>query len=257
VRRRPDGVVARAAVQALIRAPSREVEFVDASGHRHRVDTRDQMGANALAGRYRLPAPVAARVAPGSMAVDCGANIGIITSQLCERVGPTGKVWAVEPVAANAARLRWLAERNGLGQLEVLELAVGAADGTATLGLAAPGRSGWASITKSWDVEATVEVPVRSLDGLLAERRDRPAVGFLKIDVEGFEFEVLDGAETVLQADRPAVYCEFNDVLLRDRGRSSAELLDRFASLGYAPAGPAPSAATLTGSVVNLLLEHR
>ena len=257
-RARPEGLAKRVAVQVLIRLPGREVEFTDASGHRQRVDTRDQMGANAVTGRYRLPDGVAIQIPPGSLAVDCGANIGIITSQLCERVGPTGKVLAIEPVAANAARLRWLQSHNDLTQLEVAELAVGATAGSATLGLAAEGRSGWASITKSWDVASTCEVEVRPLDELVERLGPaRPAVSFVKIDVEGFEFEVLDGAAGVLEQDRPLVYCEFNDVLLRDRARSSIELLERFDAAGYRPMNGVPSPEDLHHRVVNLLLGPR
>lgn len=252
--------LARACVPLLMRAPGRELEVRDASGHLQRIDTRDQMGANLLLGRYRLPAGVARGIAAGGWAVDVGANIGVITSQLCQVVGNRGLVWAFEPLPGNVERLSFLKERNGLDQLTLFPVAVGAEEGTAAIGLPPPGRSGWGSITKSWDVAGRLEVPVRPLDAVVGAAGGDRRISFLKIDVEGFEPEVLEGARQVLAEHRPDVFCEFNDVLLRDRGSSSQLLLDQFATLGYRPAGGerAPSLArNLANRVVNLLLTHR
>jgi FkbM family methyltransferase len=254
--RRRQPLLTRGYVQLLTRAlPGREIQIVDRSGHRQVVDTRDQMGANALVGRYRLPPEIVAMVVPGDWVIDCGANIGIITSQLCAAVGPTGAVWACEPVPANVRRLELLRTANGLKQLTVIPSAIGAEPGSATIGLPPPGRSGWASITKSFGMADHATVAVETLDRLAAESPPGRRLRLVKIDVEGYEFEVLAGAVALLTSQAPAVYCEFNDVLLRDRGRSSEELLVQFADLGYHPVpGSAPLVARISGRVVNLLL---
>jgi hypothetical protein len=55
---------------------------------------------------------------------------------------------------------------------------------------------------------------------------------------------------------RPAVLCEFNDVLLRDAGTSSPELLRKFAELGYRPSEESAAlVATLEGGLADLLLK--
>lgn len=252
----PQPLVARACVQLLMRVPARELEVRDRSGHLQRIDTRDQMGANLLLGRYRLPPGVAAGIRPGGWAIDVGANIGVITSQLCQVVGSTGRVWAFEPVSGNVERLAFLKESNGLDQLTVFPVAVGAEEGTAAIGLPPPGRSGWGSITKSWDVAGRLEVAVRPLDAVVAGSGTDRRVSFIKIDVEGFEPEVVEGARRTLTEHRPEVFCEFNDVLLRDRGSSSPQLLELFAELGYHPVDR-DGAADLSNRVVNLLLTHR
>jgi FkbM family methyltransferase len=247
----------RGYVQLLTRAlPRREIQITDRSGHLQRIDTRDQMGANALVGRYRLPADVISSVVPGDWVVDCGANIGIITSQLCASVGPTGAVWACEPVPANVVRLESLKERNGLKQLRVIPCAIGAAPGTATIGLPPPGRSGWASMTKSFGMADHAQVVVDTLDRLATDPPAGLQLRLLKLDVEGYEFEVIEGATDLLRDHQPMVYCEFNDVLLCDRGESSVKLLARFAGLGYQPVpGSGSSVAKMAGHVVNILLQ--
>lgn len=252
----PQPLLARAYVQLLIRAPGWDLEVRDLSGYVHRIDTRDQMGANLLVGRYRLPARVMAHIRQGDWVIDVGANIGVITSQLCAAAGGTGPVWAFEPVPANLGRLRSLKERNGLSQLQIFPFAVGAEAGAAEMGMPPPGRSGWGSITKSWDVAERLPVQVRPLDALVSDGApDGQQVRFVKIDVEGFEPEVLQGAASMLTEHRPLVFCEFNDILLRDRGRSSADLLALFADLGYRPAeDDAVMTDRLADRVVNLLL---
>ena len=222
---RESALLSRGYVRILTHAlPGRELQITDLSGHRQVVDTRDQMGANALVGRYRLPAAVIACVEPGDWVIDCGANIGIVTSQLCAAVGPSGAVWACEPIAANVARLDFLKSANQLDQLTIVSSAIGAEPGTAMIGIPPRGRSGWASITKSFGMEERVPVEVETLDLLAVRQAPDRRLRMLKIDVEGFEFEVLDGARELLSNHRPLVYCEFNDILLRDRGRSSSEL---------------------------------
>jgi len=49
-----------------------------------------------------------------------------------------------------------------------------------------------------------------------------------------------------MATDRPLVYCEFNDVVLRDAGSSSNELLDKFKGLGYATAAEYPQSDAIT-----------
>ncbi len=249
-------LLTRGYVQLLTRAlPGREVQITDRSGHRQRIDTRDQMGANALVGRYRLPDDVIESVVPGDWVIDCGANIGIITSQLCASVGPTGAVWACEPVLANVRRLESLKENNELTQLRLIPCAIGAQPGTVAIGLPPPGRSGWASITKSFGMAEHAEVVVDTLDRLADDPPPGLRLRLLKIDVEGYEFEVVAGASHLIKSHRPLIYCEFNDVLLRDRGKSSEQLLAQFAELGYQPVpASAPVVSKMSGHVVNVLL---
>jgi FkbM family methyltransferase len=236
--RKPDGLPARVAVQLLMRSPLPELVCVNADGHRVLVDASDQMEANALMGRYRLPPEVIELVRPGDWVIDAGANVGIISSQLCAAVGPAGLVSAWEPIERNIERLRFLKEENGLEQLAVMPYAAGAEDATVPIGVGREGRSGWSSITASWTSERKVEVALRRLDSF-PEADGRP-LRLVKIDVEGYEFEVLEGCRGLLERHRPWVYCEFNDVVLRDRGRSSQELLDLLADLGYGSTEPTP-----------------
>lgn len=164
-------------------------------------------------------------------------------------MGPEGSVWAIEPVPYNVARLQQLKDLNGLDRLTIFAGGLGECSGTASLQLAQAGETGFASFTKSWGMGDTIEVPTWSLDELVdgVDRR----LAFLKIDVEGYEPRVLAGAQRTLRTMKPLILCEFNDILLRDAGSSSAALLAMFADHGYVPMNPIPE---LAGQVVDILL---
>jgi FkbM family methyltransferase len=171
-------------------------------------------------------------------------------------VGERGRVWAVEPLPANVERLEALKAANHLGQLEIYPLALSAAAATARLRLSRlPGGSGSGSFVAPWAREEFVEVATVPLDQLTLEAPEHLPLRLIKLDVEGFEAEVLAGATATLARWRPHVVCEFHDVLLRSAGSSSEMLLAAFARLGYAPAPPfGPRRGSLEGKVVDLLL---
>jgi FkbM family methyltransferase len=173
---------------------------------------------------------------------------------MCRLVGSLGNVWAIEPIPRNLRRLEELAQLNNLGQLRVIDGALSNVTGTAEIRLPVDLQSGFASFTKSYDTGGTLTAKTWRLDDLVAGQAGR--ISFLKIDVEGFEPQVLEGAAETLRSMRPAVLCEFNDVLLRDAGTSSPELLRKFAELGYRPSEESAAlVATLEGGLADLLLK--
>ena len=147
---------------------------------------------------------VLGRLRPGDTFLDVGAHIGYFSLPAALRVGPRGRVIAVEPVAASAALLRRNVVLNRFENVDVIEAAASNRDGEATLRICADSEM-WASIRSgTFDNEAaTVSVPMRSLDGILAER-GWPAVAGIKIDVEGAESDVLRGADETLRRNPDA-----------------------------------------------------
>ena len=74
-----------------------------------------------------------ALVKAGDLVIDAGANIGLYTLFFAHLTGPTGRVVAIEPGARAAERLRENVEINHLGHVEVIEAALGAEAGEATM----------------------------------------------------------------------------------------------------------------------------
>jgi FkbM family methyltransferase len=167
-------------------------------------------------------------LAPGGVLADVGAFLGMYALWGARRVGPSGRVYAFEPVTASAERVREHAELNGFANIEVVGGAVGAEEGGLELQLAAGQTS--AGVTSRYlgaAATATLKVAQTTLDAFFASRR---APDLVKIDVEGMEAEVLHGARGLLASERaPVVVFEAH---LSERGTGYGEIVRFLRSFG-------------------------
>jgi len=195
-------------------------------------DCRDGSLRDLLELSYRPPALAAvfdAILGPGDCCYDVGANIGVYTLWAAGRVRLTGEVHAFEPVPRTRATLARLVEQNGLTQVRLSSAAVAATAGTVGMRVY-PDASGLAH--QAFDgMEPQLTVSATTLD--LHASRHRPP-DLVKIDVEGFELEVLRGAGELLRTCRPALLLEMLPSHLARMGRArQAELVSLLAGAGY------------------------
>jgi FkbM family methyltransferase len=187
-----------------------ELEVTVSGGSRLAVRTDDSIGrVLAISGVWEpnVSAVFSRRLARGDVCVDIGAHIGYFTLLASRRVGPQGHVYAFEPSPTNFRALRSNVERNDAANVTALQVAVGPTPQRALL-VEGPGtNTGRATLSpvlvaraSAGRPEATVEVrPVTA---------DLPAVDLerirvVKIDVEGYELEVLKSLEAVFELSRP------------------------------------------------------
>jgi FkbM family methyltransferase len=131
------------------------------------------------------------QIRPGDVAVDIGAHIGLYTMAMAHAVGPLGNVIAFEPDRTNLGVLSRHLSMNSLAdKIQLVESAVG--DEDATIGFAGD-RSSVSRVAAPGDV-ITGKVIVIKLDTYFRGR----AVDVLKLDVEGYEGQVLNGASELL-----------------------------------------------------------
>nr|WP_284438334.1 FkbM family methyltransferase [Thalassococcus arenae] len=138
---------------------------------------------------------------PGDTALDIGANLGLVTLRMADRVGSGGRVHAFEPQDRLRRYLLQSLTRNGLEHVVLHAVALAAEPGELVLHVP-PDNAGAASLAGTEG--AGQRVPVETLDRLAAAFGPTPAT-LVKIDVEGFEGEVLKGARTVLETTPPHV----------------------------------------------------
>jgi FkbM family methyltransferase len=168
---------------------------------------------------------------PGDVAIDVGANVGVYTVSAALRVGPAGRVIAVEADDEYVPRLRSNLARNGIGNTTVVACAAGAADGEVELVIAADRAfSSIKPLVSYRGAGLTRTVPMRRLDTIWADAGE-PGVAAAKIDVEGAELEVLAGAERLLDRCRPALVVEVSD-------ETEPEVRRILAGHGYADVTP-------------------
>lgn len=163
----------------------------------------------------------------GKVVWDVGAHFGYHTLALSRRVGPAGKVVAFEPNPANLKRLRLhLAANENLSTVvTVKECALGGLDGQESLRFSEDvdgGRStcsyldhgqppGDRVAPKVYASFVEQVVQVCSSDTLVADEVC-PAPDFMKIDVEGSEFLLLQGAKELITHRRPTIAMEVHNI---------------------------------------------
>lgn len=170
--------------------------------------------------------------------VDAGANIGLYTGLLSRLVGSSGKVISVEPDPDNFAALRAAVEANRWTNVECHDCALHNKQDSLLL-LRDPCNSGNHSLADrplSPEAGALKAVEGRCLDEVVGERR----VDFVKIDVQGWELRVLQGAQKILTSGAPlSLLVELWPQGLQRNGSSAAEVLELLESFSFRLLDPA------------------
>jgi FkbM family methyltransferase len=171
-------------------------------------------------------------VAPGSTCfVDVGANVGAWATEFAAKMATQGRGLLFEPNPSTAAELR--ARTADWPTLEVLEAAAGQKRGRAAF-LAEESFGETSSFyTATLRLPTTsVDVDVLALDDVLSER-GIDKVDMLKIDAEGHDFHVIEGAETCLRQHRiDVLQFEYNRSWVQ-AGSTLTRAFSFLASLGY------------------------
>lgn len=132
--------------------------------------------------------------------MDVGANIGYLTLFFCKKVGPRGAVFAFEPEPDNYRELALTVERNQIEWCTTVNCACGQSDREVSMAL---GLNGYIQP----DNAGPVHCHMVSLDSFVRQH-EISRIDLVKIDVEGFEADVLGGMSEILRRQRPMLYVE-------------------------------------------------
>lgn len=158
----------------------------------------------------------------GDVVWDVGANVGAYTTLFCKWVGPTGQVFAFEPNPKALAEIR--RSLSECAWLTLMEIALGSSDGTASF-VTDPLYSvrSHLQIGNSPESSNEVVIPVKVSTGDAVCARTGRVPNVIKLDVEGFEDDVLLGLKSTLSSPSlRAVLAEVHFQALQDRGRLTA-----------------------------------
>jgi FkbM family methyltransferase len=181
----------------------------------------------------------------GDVVLDIGANVGAHTVAFSHLVGKRGRVFAFEPVPGNVERLRQTVQRRSrYANISIVPRAVGNPAGVAErVMVKVPGDDlTQASLTPhsagSWEGNPDLhQYPtlLTSIDAQMAKAH-LECVDFVKIDVEGGELDVIQGAKRTLTRSGPLVYCEVYEKWQASFGYTPSDLFEFVQSLGYTEA---------------------
>lgn len=220
-------------LKPLVPAPPRGFEAELPGGGRIFLHYREDIGlVTLLGGGFERAELMCARrlVRPGTTAVDVGANVGVYTVVLALAAGPRGRVLAFEPAPENLRRLEQNVTLNRLENVDVHGVALADRTGEVVLQLGAdPAYHSTVEVFERRALGAETRVEAAILDEVW-RAAGAPEVSFVKVDTEGSELPVLQGAEELLAATRPALLVEARDA------RVEAWLAER-GYVGTRPAG--------------------
>ena len=173
---------------------------------------------------------------PGDVFLDIGANVGLYTIAAARLVGNGGQVHAFEPCSKTFARLEENVRLNGLRNVSCHRVALSDENAEAQLSLAKDGFDAWNSLGKPYMGEPGGQETVQTvtLDSFVGQHRLEGRITAMKIDVEGWENQVLTGAEKLLAAaNAPALCVEFTEEAAQLAGSSCAALYRTLERLGF------------------------
>jgi FkbM family methyltransferase len=197
----------------------------------------DQSWAMFVGGAYEPNefAFLATVLRPGMTFVDVGANEGLYTAFAARWVRAKGRVLAVEPSSRERARLSRNVDLNRLRNVAIVPVAASSRSGEAVLRIAGYGHEGHNTLGAFiYDTSLAREetVPLARLDDVVRKANvDR--VDVMKVDVEGAELGVLEGAHDVLSRDHPILVLELCDAALQHQGARSSDVVDLLKGHGY------------------------
>lgn len=150
-------------------------------------------------------------VEEGEVVADIGANLGYYALLEASLVGKNGKVYAVEPNPPAFKVLRKNVELNDFDNLSIHEIAIGEKNGTALLRV--PNELNIASITSTNARKEKVEkfseriklfkVRMMTFDNFIKNFMHGKTPTFIRMDVEGYEYEIIKGMESLLKTGQP------------------------------------------------------
>lgn len=183
---------------------------------------------------WRLWAIALAVCPRGGTILEIGANVGTETVGYADIVGPSGAMYALEPLPKNFDALQKMAQINGFSHPHLFQYAAGAENGAFNFAVPTnPAHSGVGHLVNRENTgsnEQVISVQCVRLDSLL--ERFLP-IQLLAMDVEGSEVFVLRGASRLIHRDHPAMILEASSKHLHRYHLAPVDLFIELTGLGY------------------------
>lgn len=138
-------------------------------------------------------------VKPGDVVYDVGANVGFYTLLASVLVGEKGHVYAFEPLPGNLSNLRKHLEMNHVKNCSLIDAAVSSTNGEAMFDPSAD------RCTAHLSMSGSIHVRTVALDTLVSRKEILPP-SFMKIDIEGAEYDCLQGCAETIRTFRPVIF---------------------------------------------------
>jgi FkbM family methyltransferase len=204
--------------------PKGSMRNVSRNGFQYQLDISDYMQWLIYFGIKAEPREkLYGLIKPGMIILDIGANIGETSMAFSKLAGDKGKVFSFEPDPQTFERLKKHLELNGCANVTPVNKGLGQNEGELFLE-EGEHNSGGNRIAPGQQSQGK-KIVVTTLDHFV-EENNITKIDFIKIDVEGYEYNVLLGAEKTIKKNQPSFFIELVDDFLKDQGASSKMLVE-------------------------------
>lgn len=168
---------------------------------------------------------------PGMILLDIGSHYGVFTLAALHYGGPESRVVAVDPsLAAKRIIMANLKLADMMEQVHFIDAAVGATTGT--LSMLSTGAAGDYMLVSSSQRRDATQITMHTIPSIIEMTGRKPT--HIKIDVEGYEDQVIEGGKAYLEQQQPKIFLELHSKIMRDAGKSPEYLLSSLLDIGYA-----------------------
>lgn len=167
-------------------------------------------------------------ISPGDTILDCGANFGYNAVLMGKKLNNNGLLVAFEPQRIIHQQLNGNLILNNIFNSITYQVALGDGTQKSTTMRPVDYESSWVNIGDTSIGEGGEEVDIYKLDDF-----DFPQVSFIKIDVQGYELFILEGAKNLLTTQKPTLFIEIEPHQLIKFGITENQLIDYIKSFGY------------------------
>lgn len=174
-------------------------------------------------------------IKPNMTFFDIGANIGYFSLFVASLLKNTGKVHAFEPINKLAEQIKKSVAVNNFNNITIHQVGLGDTEMETSINIRDENMGG-SSLFDYKDlnlvtISSIEKISIKTIDSLFTPQTK---VDVIKIDVEGYELEALQGARKLLQAQHPVIFMEFSPIFYKqDRSDKTKEMITLLQELGY------------------------
>ncbi len=207
--------------------------FIKRNGIKFKVDLFDYMGWWIYFGiKDKSRRKLYDLVKKNNFVIDVGANIGETLINFAKLTQPEGAVHGFEPDALNYQRCTENIQLNPFNNIILNNLGLGAKAGTYFIKTDTPSNRGGNKISAEYIENNTEVINIITLDQYILDKK-LTQIDLIKIDVEGYELQVLKGSELLIKKFRPSFFIELDDSNLKEQGDSAKALITFLTQFNY------------------------
>jgi len=150
----------------------------------------------------------------GDIVVEAGANTGSETLLISRLVGSTGRVLAFEPVPHVIKKLKQNIKLNKITNIDLHEIALGEKDQLISFHINSkdhPNQGMGTKLNIDFEQGEKISVIQKTLDSVLETNYLNENIAFIKMDIQGAEFDMLNGASKVIKKFNPTIFFEASE----------------------------------------------